>query len=836
MANYDSHFGDTSMGRQRDVVLSINEFCFLQNKTNGSIKSHVGPLTMTISAQEALVVFDEKTKKFTEVSDFERAKQLFVSAPEGWYVILKNPTADNQYPEAAKANISPSSITIGKKVNIPGPISFALYPGQMAKTVRGHRLRSNQYLLARVYDAEAAMANSKNATVVDTEGKEVNEESKEYFMGQLLVIKGTEVSFYVPPTGIEVIARGGRGSEYVRDAVTLERLEYAILKDEDGEKRYVHGPAVVFPEPTETFIETPKGGVIFRALELSPISGIYIKVIADYEENGKKHPIGEELFITGKDQMIYYPRPEHAMIQYDGRYMHHAIAIPEGEGRYIMNRLSGEIKTVVGPKMYLPDPRTEVVVKRKLTRKECELFYPGNREVIEYNAGIEDSKMLRAANKGLASDSLTHALNNAYSTSNQDATLAIFEAGSNISRGNSYTKPRTITLDTKYDGVVGINVWTGYAINVVSRTGKREVVVGPTTRLLNYDETLEAMELSTGRPKTTDRLLTTAYLRTENNKISDLINVQTSDFVDVQIKVSYCVDFLEDYKDKWFSVENYVKFMCDRERSLLKREAKKHTIEEFYANATDIVRNIILDIQDTAGCEACEDDGSRKYFGRLFRENGMLVKDVEVLSVSVEAEIAEILEEHQQEMIEKTLELSDAKRRMDVITKLAELNKKEATLDHETELYRQELRQKRDKDAFEKSAELAKLRRAENEAQKQAEADMQKILDTIQEAELERAKAKDAARLETEKKLADLEKSKQEAYAATVAKIMDSISEDLVAALTANANASMLETVTEAMSPYAIAKDTSVAAVTDQLLRGTTLEGVLEGVMASKVK
>ena len=831
MANYDSHFGDTAMGRQRDVVLSINEFCFLQNKTNGSIKSHVGPLTMTISAQEALVVFDEKTKKFTEVSDFERAKQLFVSAPEGWYVILKNPTSDNQYPEAAKANVSPASITIGKKVNIPGPVSFALYPGQMAKTVRGHRLRSNQYLLARVYDAEAAMANSKNATMVDAEGNAINDEAKEYFMGQLLVIKGTEVSFYVPPTGIEVIAKGGRGSEYVRDAVTLERLEYAILKDEDGEKRYVHGPAVVFPEPTETFIETPKGGVIFRALELSPISGIYIKVIADYEENGKKHPIGEELFITGKDQMIYYPRPEHAMIQYDGRYMHHAIAIPEGEGRYIMNRLTGEIKTVVGPKMYLPDPRTEVVVKRKLTRKECELFYPGNREVIEYNEGIEDSKVLRAANKGLTADGLTMALNSAYSTTNQEATLAIFEAGSNISRGNSYTKPRTITLDTKYDGVVGINVWTGYAVNVVSRTGKRDVVVGPTTRLLNYDETLEAMELSTGRPKTTDRLLKTAYLRIENNKVSDLINVQTSDFVDVQIKVSYCVDFLADYKDKWFSVENYVKFMCDRQRSLLKREAKKHTIEDFYGNATDIVRDVVLDICRDEECEV-----SDKPFGRLFHENGMLVKDVEVLSVSVEAEVAETIQEFQQDMIEKTLELSNAKRRMEVVTKLAELNKKEATLEHENELYRQKLRQERDKDAFDKSAELAKLRRVETEAQKQAEADLQKVLDAIQKAELARAKEKDKARLETENALAELEKAKQTAYAETVAKIMDSVSPELVAALTSNANASMLEAVTGAMAPYALAKGESVAEVTDKLLRGTTLEGVLEGVMASKVE
>lgn len=827
------NYTDNSMGRQRDVVLSINEFCFLQNKTNGSIKSHVGPLTMTISAQEALVVFDEKTKKFTEVSDFERAKQLFVSAPEGWYVILKNPTADNQYPEAAKANISPSSITIGKKVNIPGPVSFALYPGQMAKTVRGHRLRSNQYLLARVYDAEAAMKNSANATVVDAEGKEIKEEAKEYFMGQLLVIKGTEVSFYVPPTGIEVIPCGGRGSEYVRDAVTLERLEYAILKDEDGEKRYVHGPAVVFPEPTETFVETPKGGTIFRALELSPISGIYVKVIATYKENDVEHPVGEELFITGKNQMIYYPRPEHAMIQYDGRYMHHAIAIPEGEGRYIMNRLTGEIKTVVGPKMYLPDPRTEVVVKRKLTRKECELFYPGNKEVIEYNEGIEDSKMLRAANKGLTADSLTNALNSAYSTTNQEATLAIFEAGSNISRGNSYTKPRTITLDTKYDGVVGINVWTGYAVNVVSRTGNREVVVGPTTRLLNYDETLEAMELSTGRPKTTDRLLKTAYLRTENNKISDLIHVQTQDFVDVQVKVSYCVDFLPEYKDKWFSVENYVKFMCDRERSLLKREAKKHTIEDFYANATDIVRDVMLDICKDAECEASD---THKPFGRLFSENGMLVKDVEVLSVSVEAEIANILERHQQEMIEKTLELSDAERRMAVVKKLAETEKEEVKLNHDNEVYRMELRQKRDIDRLNKDEEIAVKRRAAAEAQRQAEADMQKVLDAIQKAELDRAKAKDAARLETENKLAELEKAKQTAYAETVAKIMESVSPELVAALTSTANASMLETVTEAMAPYAIAKGESVAEVTDKLLRGTTLEGILQGVQESKVK
>ena len=827
MGRYDEDYGSSpnTMSRQRDLVLSINEFCFLQNKTNGSIKSHVGPLTMTISQQEALVVFNSKTKKFEETTDFEKAKQLFTSAPEGWYIILKNPTTDGQYPEVGKANTTPTTVKIGTKVNIPGPTTFALYPGQMAKTVRGHKLRSNQYLIARVYDADAAMKGMEQATIIDAEGNEATEPKvNQYFVGQLLVIKGTEVSFYIPPTGIEVVPQTPYGDDYVRDAITLERLEYAILKDEDGEKRYVHGPAVVFPKPTETFVKAPKGGSIFRALELSPISGIYIKVIAEYEENGVKHPIGEELFITGNEQMIYYPRPEHAMIQYDGKYMHHAIAIPEGEGRYILNRLTGEIKTIRGPQMYLPDPRKEVVVKRKLTAKECSLIYPGNKEVLAYNEELNDSRMSKMANRGMVDKSL----DDAYSTSNQEATLAIFEANANISRGTSYTKPRTITLDTKFDGVVGVNVWTGYAINVVSKTGKREVVVGPQTRLLDYDETLEAMELSTGKPKTTDYLLSTAYLRVENNKISDLINVQTKDFVDVHIKVSYCVDFLEEYKDKWFSVENYVKYLCDRQRSLLKREAKQHNIEDFYTNVSDIVRKIALNIPDE---DAENVDGPE---GRLFKENGMLVRDVEVLSVSVESNVARILNEHQEEMIRNTLELSDAEKKNSIAKKLAEYENEEAKLKSERDMYRLELKNLYETQQLKNEEELAAARREQAKAEKQAEADLQELQDAIHKAKLERDKAIENARLNIERQMAAIEKGKQKAYAETVEKIMGSISEDLVAAMTSKANNDMLETVTKSMSPYAIARGESVVDVTNKLLRGTSLEDTLTGIIEAK--
>lgn len=830
MGRYDDDVNPNSM-RQKDLVLSTNEFCFLQNRTNGAIKTYTGPIMLTISQQESLVIFNPKTKRFEETQDFERARQIFVSAPEGWYVVLKNPADDNSHPEPAKAVNSPN-LQIGHKINIPGPCSFSLFPGQMTRVIRGHRLRSNQYLLARVYDADAAKKGSAEATMIDAEGNEVKGKKEDYFVGQMLVIKGTEVSFYIPPTGIEVIPVDAKNGEdtgsYVRDAVTLERLEYAILKDEDGEKRYIHGPAVVFPKPTETFVQAPKGGLIFRALELSPISGIYVKVIAAYDDTDKTgktihHPIGEELFITGNDQMIYYPRPEHAMIQYDGRYMHHAIAIPEGEGRYILDRLNGKIKTVKGPQMYLPDPRTEVVVKRKLTNKECELMYPGNTEVLLYNRELSEQAMERASRKGLVStDGLNNAINTAYSTANQESALAIFEANANISRGVSYTKPRTITLDTKFDGVVAIDVWTGYAINIVSKSGKREVILGPTTRLLDYDETIEAMELSTGKPKTTDNLIRTGFLRIENNKISDIIDVQTSDFVDVRIKVCYCVNFLEQYKDKWFNVENYVKYLCDHMRSLIKREVKRHNIQDFYANSTDIVRNIVLNINNK--------DNKK---GRIFEENGMNIYDVDVLSISVENIIAEMLEEHQTEMIQKTLELSDAKAKMEVITKLAEVERKEAELTNANKLYEAELKQAVKEDEFTKAEIMREKERVAETAHIQAKKDLQSLLAEIQTAEVTRLKEKQDLEFEHNKRLAEIQEAKQQSYANTVKQIMTSISPDLVAALSAKANAQLLTDATKSLSPYSIANGESVADTVNKLMRGTSLEGILNKVVST---
>ena len=815
--------------QQKDLVLNPNQYSYVLDKTKGNISCWVGPCKTSLSTSDALVRFNERTKEF-ETCDYDHALNLFCCAPENWYIILKNPVDGDKHPTAGTANTTPETMSIGKKVNIRGPVSFALYPGQMAKVIRGHALRTNQYLLARVYEADAA--NHNQGEVIDAKGNKVENTVTNCVNGQILVIKGTEISFYIPPTGIEVIPIENNPQKgYVREAVTLERLEYCILKDENGNKRYVHGPEVVFPKPTETFVTSPRGGVVFKAIELSKISGIYVKVIAEYTDDKKKvHPVGEEMFITGADQMIYYPRPEHAIINYDNKVMHHAIAIPEGEGRYIMDRLTGEIKTIKGPAMYLPDPRTEVVVRRKLTPNQCHLWYPGNGDVLAYNEGLSEKsveKSLRTNNKSISADNFwnTVSANNCSYLNETVTTLSDIEASASVSRGTSYTKPRTITLDNKYEGVVSVDVWTGYAVDVISKNGERKVVCGPQTILLDYDQTLEALELSTGRPKNTDHTIKTVYLRHENNKVTDIIDVETKDFVKATVKISYCVNFDKKLQDKWFNIDNYVKYLCDRERSLIKKYVKNYTIDEFYQNYSSIVHDIAVDNIDNG-----EQGDTDRPWGRYFEENGMYVYDAEVLNLNVQSDIEELLTEHQYEMVKKNLELADAEKNVQIAEALIEAEKKEQELRYDKTVNKLELQKLESEKKIAMQAELNRAQEAERVAAKQAEADLQVLIDKVHEANLAREQAEADQRQKNAEAAAALEKQKQDAYAETVSKIMASIGPDLVAAMTTKSNEDMLSAVTEAMAPYSIARNESIAQTVNTLLRGTSLEGILEDV------
>ena len=814
---------------QKDLVLSINEYSYVLDETKGHVSCLVGPTKMSLSQSDKLVRFDERSKSFVPCS-YSEAKNLFVTAPENWYVILKNPVEGNRHPQAGTSNTLPDNIHIGEKINVRGPVSFALYPGQMAKVVRGHALRSNQYLLARVYEADAA--NSNQGEIIDSEGNKIKGASVNYVNGQLLVIKGTEISFYIPPTGIEVIPTEKGG--YVRDAVTLERLEYCILKDEDGNKRYVHGPEVVFPEPTEQFVTSPKGGFIFKAIELSKISGVYVKVIAEYKDSdGTVHPVGEELFITGDQQMIYYPRPEHAIISYDNKLMHHAIAIPKGEGRYVMNRLTGEIITVKGPAMFLPDPRTQVIVKRKLSERECSLLYPGNTKVLQYNQDLSEKTVERGlrtkalnCNYLATADALDPTITSSI-TSNYDS-LASLEAKASISRGTSYTKPRTITLDNRFDGAVAVDVWPGYAVDVFSKSGKHEVVCGPNTVLLDYDQTLT--EFTLNEKESGVRTAPTVFLKHENNKITDTVLVETSDYVKVNVKVSYCFNFDDAAKDKWFSISDYAQYLCDKERSLIKRKIKEYTIEKFWSNYADIVRNVAIGYNPNA--ETSKDEKpTRSHNGREFKENGMYVYDAEVLGIYVEDKIADLLEDSQYENVQQTILLADIEKQAQVAKRKLEAEMAAIEAKYEKENRKTQLEKEADLKRLEKEEEIQRKDHALAEERKEAELKLQETLNAINDETIKRSEAVENMKLKLAEKKAEIEKNRQEAYTKAVVETLSAVQPGLIEALNAQTNADLVNGIGNAISPYAIANGQSGADTVNTLLRGTSFEGTLKNII-----
>jgi major vault protein len=237
-----------------------------------------------------------------------------------------------------------------------------------------------------------------------------------------------------------------------------------------------------------------------------------------------------------------------------------------------------------------------------------------------------------------------------------------------ISRGTSHTKPRELTLDTKYEGVPLIGVWTGYAVMVVDKSGNRRVELGPKTIRLKWDETLEVLSLSTGKPKNTDTLERTVYLRTKNNKVSDVIDVETKDHVPLAIKLSFRVNFLEETNEKWFEVDNYVKLLCDHVRSMLKGMVRKQEVETFYSDGTAIVRDFLL---------GKSTEGERK--GLAFPECGIVVEDVEVLAIEIkDGSVAQMLNDTQRKMVAANIRLNEAERDLTITRKSEEFTRQKA--------------------------------------------------------------------------------------------------------------------------------------------------------------
>jgi len=830
----------------RELVLAPNEQAFILDKTSGNIYLYAGPKQDSLTPSSQPVIFNEHTKMFDRC-DLSRAVQKVTVVPEGWYVVLKNPTKKGDFPQQGSRTIMPE-LDAGRKVIIPGPANFALWPGQMVRLLRGHTLRSNQYLIVRVYDQASAKSNWKNATIETTDPKATTAQIRPetLTMGQLIVIRGTDVSFFVPPNGVEVVHN--EEGKYERDAVSLERLEYCILLDENGNKRYEQGPKVVFPEPTEVFYSVEDDGDQirkFRAIELSETSGIYVKVTADYEDETGKYEEGEELFITGDPKRskngigtkIYFPRPEQVPIKYGDHEVHYSTAIPLGEGRYVLDRLKGTVDLVEGPTMLLPDPRTHVIVNRILDDKQCSLLYPGNHEALAHNRGLRQkvddgayygpagvAAPVAAAMGGayampgtfstnMADSALESAVSNAATGRGLGGRTASGFRGDSLDRKGRYTEPRTVTLNTKFSGAVAAGPYLNYAMKLVRKDGNSRVVIGPKTVLLEYDETVHAMHLSTGNPKNTDKLSETAYLIIKANKVSDTIMVESADLVKMSVKVSYRVNF-EGEPEKWFEVDNYVKFLCDHMRSRLQSVVKRLTVDGFHQQAIGTVRDTVLG----------EKRGDEKRTGTRFEENGMHVYDVEVLDVKIlDPQVEQTLITSQRKAIDERLSLEAAQRNLSFVTKSEDIKRKVSAEQATTILDGLTLAQQKITKQLEH--DIAKIT---SDASSQAEAHKAAVARETganQTAALMRARAQadEEQQLAMDQQRVDLRLKEVAAQVEATFKQSQAFTPQLIAAMQAFGDKAVMAELSKSMSPLAIIGGESLTDVIKRLLSGTPI-------------
>jgi hypothetical protein len=143
--------------------------------------------------------------------------------------------------------------------------------------------------------------------------------------------------------------------------------------------------------------------------------------------------------------------------------------------------------------------------------------------------------------------------------------------------------------------------------------------------------------------------LSTAYLQTHGNQVSDEVDVVTADLVEAKIRVKYRVSFEGDDPSRWFAVADYVKLLCDHAASIVKAAARKIAVRALKERVADVVRDAVLGEKPATGQRA----------GLAFVENAMRVHDVEVLDLAVvDPRVAALLADAQLRAIQSAVDVA----------------------------------------------------------------------------------------------------------------------------------------------------------------------------------
>jgi len=275
------------------------------------------------------------------------------------------------------------------------------------------------------------------------------------------------------------------------------------------------------------------------------------------------------------------------------------------------------------------------------------------------------------------------------------------------------------------------------------------------------------------------------------------------------------VNFDRKYQDKWFAIENYVKYLCDHMRSLLKATLKKNTLAELTDDGASLIRDVVL------GKKNGEENRHR-----LFTENGMDVYDVEVLEMPIANEkVRGMVDNQQVQSVIAAITLQASEQALETTRRRVEIDGEIAKLETELALSKKELEGEIGKANADAAIAMlqADIAEATMKLDSQVAAEQQK--DAIAASNLVRVKATEDYALSLEEKRVAFFKAKMEA-----------ISPNLIQAMLTLGETTMLTELSSAIAPLAIADRDSISNALSTVFKGSALEPVIANLSRPKAK
>ena len=203
----------------RKIPVTERQFLWVQDDDKGEVTLHVGPTMVSPTAADRVVI-DDGAGSFRE--DTSGRPQMMIEVGDHQYAVLFNPLVENDGGANGRFRIGRNEARPqknGTRAMIPGPCSFFLRPGQRCEVRDAHELSASQYLVVKVYgpvdrtapyfDVTARSAAITRATAEALDGRPTplpeTGSDQDLKRGQLIVIRGIDTQFYIPPTGVDIV-------------------------------------------------------------------------------------------------------------------------------------------------------------------------------------------------------------------------------------------------------------------------------------------------------------------------------------------------------------------------------------------------------------------------------------------------------------------------------------------------------------------------------------------------------------------------------------------------------------------------------------------------------